>query len=214
MKSFLTITTPASDLTLLTIAEMRAAAGGITTADAALTAMETRCAARITTYCNVAVGVGAEPTLRSEVLTETFRLVRASELMLARRHNVTIASIVVDGTTLAADEYETDPESALIRRLSDDVPIRWYGNKVVVVYTAGFATVPADLRQAAIDFLNATYRESGRDPLVKSERENIPGIMEKEKAYWVGSIPGQSYEGTVPDPIAGQLTRFLNPKIG
>ncbi|TPL40687.1 hypothetical protein [Mesorhizobium sp. B2-4-6] len=213
----LTITTPATDLSLLTLAEMRAAAGvtaGTATYDAALVAMEARCASLIMSECGIAVGAGANPTLRSERVTETFRNVHSLELILARRHNIVIISIVVDGATLDTTEYEVDPESGLVQRLCDDHPIRWCGRKIVVVYTAGFAVVPADLKQAASDFLRSTWLEKSRDPLVKSERTNIPGVQEKEIAYWIGAVPGQSSGGAVPDPIAAQLARFMNAAIG
>ncbi|MER9814291.1 hypothetical protein [Mesorhizobium sp. M0129] len=219
MRSFLAITEDAGDLALLSIDELRAAAG-VTggSQDTTLTALGLRIASAITAECNVAVGASAdgfEPTLKQETLTQTFYQVGADELMLARRHNVAISSLVEDGDTLTADDdFMVDPESGLVTRLSSNCPRRWCARKVVVVYKAGFETIPGDLKQAATDFFRYAYLESTRDPALKSEVVDIPGVERTERAWWVGSVPGQSFEGAVPDIVAGQLKRFLNPAIG
>jgi hypothetical protein len=211
MKSLLTITTAASDLALLTIEEMRAAAG-VTGggSDTALQAMERRVAASIMSECNIAIGGGSPPTLLRETLTQTIYQACGESLILARRHDIVITSIVEDDVTLLAADYMVDPESGLATKLCNDYPSWWSARKIVVVYAAGFTTVPADLKMAATDFFRSSWQEQSRDPLVKSQRENVPGLMEKETAYWVGSIPGQSNEGAVPDLVAGQLKRFRN----
>lgn len=218
MKRFLTVTTAASDHALLTITEMRALAGVTDgSQDVALSALGLRIAAAITAECNVAVGSGANPTLLQETLTETFFYVSSEDIYLSRRFGIVIVSVVEDAVTLDADEYLVDTESGLLNRLDDEgYPIRWCAQKVVVIYQAGFATtaIPGDLKQAAMDFFRTTYLEGSRDPMVKSEREDIPGVMERERQYWVGSIPGQSNEGAVPDVVAGQLKRFRNGWIG
>lgn len=219
MRSFLAITEDAGDLALLSIEELRAAAG-VTggSQDTALTALGLQIASAIMAECNIAVGSsadGVEPTLKQETLTETFYQVDAAELLLSRRHNIAISSLVEDGTTLVAnDDFMTEPESGIITRLSTDCPRRWCARKVVVVYKAGFEIIPGDLKQAAIDFFRLAYLESTRDPALKSEVIDIPGVERTEKAWWVGSVPGQSSEGAVPDVVAGQLKRFRNFAVG
>ncbi|TIU02329.1 MAG: hypothetical protein E5W43_00875 [Mesorhizobium sp.] len=214
MRSFLTVTTPATDLTLLTIGEMREAAGVTgNSSDATLIRMAARNAASIMTHCDIAVGAGAPPTLRRETLTETIYQACGEQLMLSRRHEVAITSLVEDGVTLLDADFEIDPESALVTKLCSDLPTLWSARKVVVVYDAGFAVVPDDLRDAAMDFLRSSWLERGRDPLLKSERIRIPDVRDVERDYWVGGVPGQSSEGAVPDPVAGKLTRFLNPRV-
>lgn len=215
MHRTLTITTPATSFALLTQEEMRDAAGVTgTTYDATLAKLEARCAASIMAECNIAVGSGGDPTLRQETLTETFRRVDVEQLVLARRHGVTITSVVQDSVTLTAADYLVDPEGGMLIRLSSDSPTRWCASKIVVVYKAGFTTIPGDLKQAAMDFLSAAYRESSRDPFVKSEEIEIPDVERTRRDYWVGSIPGQSNEGAVPDIVAGQLKRFRNLAVG
>ncbi|MER8615976.1 hypothetical protein NKG99_03845 [Mesorhizobium sp. M1409] len=218
MRSFLAITEDASDLALLSIDELRTAAG-ITggSQDTALKALGLRVASAIMAECNIAVGSsteGVEATLKQETLTQTFYQVEVDELMLARRHNVVVSSLVEDGTTLDDTDFMVDPESGLVTRLSSDCPRRWCARKVVATYKAGFETIPGDLKQAATDFFRYAYLESTRDPALKSEVVDIPGVERTERAWWVGSVPGQTFEGAVPDIVAGQLKRFLNPAIG
>ncbi len=214
MISSLTITTAASDRKLLTTAETRAAAGVTGSGeDAALTALEARVAACIMAECNIAVGSGAIPTLRRETLTEVFYQVRAAQLILSRRHEVSVTSIVVDGTSLDATEWLVEPESGFVYRLSDDAPAGWCFTKATVVYEAGFDTVPGDLVQAASDALRAFYLEASRDPAVKSERVSVNDVDEVERQFWVGAIPGQAGEGPLPATVTGQLQRFKNYKV-
>lgn len=215
MQSVLTVTTPASNLVLLTLDQMRSAVGVTDSSlDAPLAKLEARIAAAIMSECNIATGAGGEPTLKQETLTQTFRFVDAEQIVLARRHGVTITSVVEDSVALSATDYVVDPEGGMITRLCSDMPTRWCALKVVIVYKAGFTTIPGDLKQAAMDFLSAAYRESSRDPFVKSEEIDIPDVERTKRDYWVGSIPGQSNEGAVPDIVAGQLKRFRNLAIG
>lgn len=218
MFTSLTVTTPAADLSLLTVAERRAAAGlasGDTSQDADLLALDLRVAAAIASECNVAIGSGADPTLRRETLTEAFyRLYGVDALVLSRRHNITITSVVNDGETVDTGDYHVDPESGFLTGLSDDYPSRWRGSKITIVYAAGFATVPVDLKQAAIDCFRAFYLETSRDPLVKRTSVEIEDLETVTTDYWIGSVPGQVREGPVPVAVAGQLKRFRKVAVG
>lgn len=206
----LTVTTPAADYTLLTVTEQREAAGvADATQDAALALMEQRIADTISSYCNIAIAGEARPTLRRETLTETFRVVRSPTLVLSRRHAVLITSVTSDGEALDSDEFEVKPESGIIHRLDNDTPIDWSANKVAVVYAAGFATVPADLKMAAMDFMRFAWREKSRDPAMKAEEIDIPGVERVRQEFWAGSLPGMA-ESAVPEFVSGQLVRFRN----
>ena len=209
----LTITTPASDLQLLSIEEMRELAG-VTGAgqDDTLNRLGLRIAADICAECNIAIGAGKPPTLMQETCTETFCDVCGWTLILSRRHDVEIQSVTVDGASLANDEYEVDAESGLVARLRDDDRTQWSGRKITVVYKAGFAEVPADLARAAADFFRLTWSESSRDLAVKAERVDVDGVEEREITYWAGALPG-STSGPVPDIVAGQIARFRNLSV-
>lgn len=217
MNSILTVTTPAADRSLLT-ADERKEAVGVTDAsqDVKLAALDLRLGAAIMAECNIAIGTGAEPTLLQETLTETFRCVDARGLVLSRRHNVEISSLVEDGVALTADvSFVVDTESGIVTRLCDDRPIRWCAAKVVAVYKAGFpaASIPGDLKQAAMDFMRLAWAEKDRDPSLKSEVVDIPDVRRVERGFWVGAVPGMSSEGAVPEVVSGQLARFRNEWI-
>lgn len=212
--SLLTVTTAATSRQLLSIAEMRAAAGVTGSGqDATLLALGLRVADAIAAECNIPVGSGAPPTLNRETLTETYRRISADELVLSRRHDVLITSILADTVELIAADYEVDPETGLLWRLCDDHQIRWCASKLTVVYAAGFEEVPGDLKMAAMDFFRLSWIEGQRDPALKSHEVDIPGVKKEVKTWWVGSVPGQSNEGAVPDVVSGQLKRFRNAGI-
>jgi hypothetical protein len=214
MDSRLVITTPASDLSLLTAAERRTAAG-VTGMDydTELAAMELLAAATIMDECNIAVGAGAEPTLKKETLTETFRNVTADCLLLARRHEVTITSVTIDGVVLETSEYEVNPESGILRRLDGLFYVPWYAMTAIVVYQAGFTTVPAVLKGAASAALQSIWSRSRRDPAVKAQEIDVEGIDRVRTDYWVGTVPGQADFGTLPDFVIAQLKRFRNAAV-
>jgi hypothetical protein len=155
LRSFLVITTPAADPALLTIAQMRVAAKldpSDGSQDADLAARGLAVAAGIMAECRIAVGQGGDPTLLQETLTETFYSVEIDELMLARRHNVAITSITVDGTALTAGQWVLNSEAGILTFLLNDCPRRWCARKIVAVYQAGFATIPDDLVAVAIEY--------------------------------------------------------------
>jgi hypothetical protein len=213
MRSFFSVETAADDLQLLSIEEMRSAAGvSGSGSDDSLQALGLAVAAAIAAECNVAIASGAQPTLLQETLEETFYDVCADELVLARRHDVDITSIVVDDTALDAADYLVDAEAGILIRLCDDRPVTWRGCKIVVTYDAGFETAPADLKMAATDFFRWAWREKDRDPSVRAERVDIADVEEREVSYWAGSLPGTG-EGPVPEFVAGQLKRFRNAVV-
>lgn len=217
MESILVVTDSEDDLQLLSIAQMRDAAGlavGDSSKDTALRARGLAVAAGIMSECRIAVGQGNDPTLKQETLTETFYSVHeVSKLMLARRHNIAIISITVDGTALATDgtAFFVNPESGLVTYLSNDCPRRWCARKIVAVYQAGFEVTPPDLLQAALDYFRAITLEGDRDPSVKAESVEVPGIETRRTELWAGTLPGSASASGLPDSVASQLGRFRNP---
>lgn len=209
MRSTLTITTPATEIDLMTIEEMRAAAGvSDGSQDLLLRALAAGISADIMAECNIVVGLGAEPTLFTETLTETFYDWPArGDLVLGRRHNVAVTSVTIDDALTASDEYVVQAEHGILSRLAG----YWSGSPIVVVYTAGFAAAPAGLKSVALELFSSRYSESQRDDFVKSETIEIPGVETKRRDYWVGNVPGQSSdEGPIPGVLSGRLKRFKN----
>jgi hypothetical protein len=183
----LTVTTAAADRTLLTLAEIRSATGvSGTTYNDDLTTLNSRVAAALARACRLASGGVSPPTFRAETLTEVFRQESSEEyLILSRRPATSITSVVEDTTTLDTDEYEVDIGTGLLYRLDgDDSRIHWAATKITVVYVAGWATVPDDLKLAAAKFARILWTEEGpdaREPGLK--REEIAGATTLE--YWV-----------------------------
>lgn len=169
----ISVTTAATDLNLLTLAELRSATGVESGKDSELTALGRRVASAITAACRVAANGAVPPTLRLETLTETYRLKsRQEHLQLSRSPIVSISSVTEDDDALVAADYEIDGYQ--FRRLEDDERSSWVAAKIVVVYTAGWATVPDDLRLAAMKLASSYWTEDGREPGLRSM--DIPGV--------------------------------------
>ena len=204
----LTVTTAAIDLTLLTQAERRAAVGvADASKDAELATLEARVAALIVAACNVARGGVTPSTLRLETLTETFRL-KSSQgyLQLSRRPIVSITSVTEDDDALVAADYEIDGYQ--LRRIDTDEPSNWPTAKTVVVYTAGWSTVPETLKSAAVKFMQAEWQQGDRDPMLKSK--SIEGVSSYE--WWVDPTK----DSVVPADVMDILQRggYMNTWIG
>jgi hypothetical protein len=173
----LTIASPNTDRTLLDITELRAAAGVSNgSKDTELTLLGGYVAASITKACKVATDGAIPPTLRLETVSETFRLhyqhnsSRRSSLILARLPIIAIASVTENDTLLDTDQFEYDAAAGLLYRLSGSCRVPWCGGTVVVVYSAGYAVVPDDLKYAAIKFVKAALQQDSRDPMLMSKR--------------------------------------------
>jgi len=194
----LAISVPATTRTLLTPAQLRAAAGlaatdtsrDIDLAAIGLTVADIICGSG---GCNL-VGDGITPvTLRQETLIETFRypVLRRPEtpdgpapLRLARRFLGTVAVVEDDETLVLDTDFEVNAGAGLLYRLSSDQRIIWSANLVVVTYQAGFATVPTPLADVAAEMV-ARRAGAKRDPMMRSERTEVPGAWAKEQQFWV-----------------------------
>lgn len=210
------VTTPAASPALLSDVELRAAAGVTGSSyDATLATLGLRAAAAISVECAVPGDGVHVPTLLSETIEETLRPVESRPfIVLSRRFVTSVTSIVEDGDTIAAADYWLDAEAGIVHRLDEDCPSWWSRAKIVVTYVAGFATAPDDLKAAAATMVHSTYLEGGRDPLVKGETVEIPGVMTRRQDYWVGGLPQSGPVGPVPQAVAGLLTRYRKLPVG
>lgn len=214
--SVISVTTPASDLTLLTIAELRAAAQVTgNSQDANLKRVGDRVADAISQACKVVTDGAIPPTLRQETLVETFRLNRwwnrtdhrtpREMLMLARRPIVSVASVVEAGNTLdpTIPDYEIRSGEGALLRLFNDAPSHWAHDKIVVTYTAGWSMVPQGLKRAAEKLVRFYWSEMAKDPLLRTI--NIPGVS--ERTYWIGAPDDPS----IPQDVMDDLGPYINP---
>lgn len=204
----LTIVTPAPDPSLLTIAELRAAAGvADQSSDAALILIGQEASLAIARACGVAQAGTSIPTLRAEIVAETVRLHTARQaVVLSRRPVSAVASVTEDGDSLVVADYEVDSASGLLYRLDSDKRVHWDPTKVVVTYTAGFAVVPPDLRRATMKMVTDMWSTAGRDPNLK--RVRIEGVSERE--FWVAPTT----DPLVPAEVMDLLAPYRNHWIG
>ena len=208
----LTIVTPAPDRNLLTAAEMRSAAGlesTDTSQDTELAALNGYISAVIARECNVSVeDLGdTPPTLRSETVTETFRSGTYQNVLALTRFPVTALSTVVenDGTlTSATPDYILDGQ--LLYRVTGGARGWWPNGTASVTYIAGWATVPDDLKWAAIKFAKgelavaSTAVLTGGDSTLK--RLKIEGVSEREWAVTSSSSEADdSSSSTLPADV-------------
>lgn len=206
----LAVTTPAADPRLLSAEEMRLAVGlamGDASKDDALLVLNNRVSALIARACRVADGGGSVLTLREETLTETVRLTERSDgLILSRRPVSSITSVVEDGTSLVGTDYEVDPRSGLICRLRDDRGIAWSCRRSVIVYVAGWAAVPDDLKMAASLLAKDFHSVGARDSNLK--RIKVDGVDERE--YWVSPTS----DPLISNEVAALLAPYMNYWMG
>lgn len=92
-----------------------------------------------------------------------------------------LAAEPVDGGSFTGygwDYADGTGANGLLVRLSNGAPVRWCGNRVKVEYTAGAASVPADIRLAAlalIDHLWESQRGTQGSGLPTGFEDDTPG---------------------------------------
>lgn len=127
-----------------------------------------------------------------ETVAESFRLEgedrSVSGLYLSRVPVAAIASVVEDGVTLTAADYELAAADGRLYRL-DGAGARstWAKAKIVVTYTGGYVmltTLPQDLERAVRTLVKQRWFARTRDPLVKGA--SLDGVMSEQ--YWVGDV--------------------------
>ncbi len=206
MRPILTVTTEATDLMLLTDAEARQAIPNGAAADAAkVLQLRKAVSAAITSRCNVWASGAVPATLRLETLSQQNRLeYPVEQIRLLRRPVIEVVTVTEDDVTVDATGFELDPSTGLLRRLCNDFPSWWFAcRKVVIAYRAGWASVPDNMRAAAMKFATIVWTEAGRDSGLKSIE--IPNVITKE--FWVGPADDPLFSREVEELLAD----YINP---
>lgn len=197
--SRLQVITPATDLALLTTAELRAAAGlaaDDATHDTQLTSLGLEAAEWVAAdILDIRSAAGRTPTVVAEAVRETFvPASRSPELVLARRF-ISDVSVTENGVALVEDtDFTVNDDRGMLERLSNGYRIAWAVAPIVVDYTAGFAnaspsTVPAAIKAVASDYVALRYSAVGRDPTVRSETtEGLDSFTYRDAADSQGSF--------------------------
>jgi len=175
VRSTVTVTVPAVSTALTTLAAITADLGlGADASTHTVQQMIARASRAISGYLG-------RPLARQTVV-ETFRDVEGWRMLLLSHAPVaSIASVVVDGATLAPSDYELAGDARQLHRLADDLTTDWTAAKIVVTYTGGYilpgqpgATLPPDIEWACIMTVAADWHMRGRDPTLRSE--TVDGI--------------------------------------
>ncbi len=202
--SVFSVTSPASEISLLTIAELRAAAGVTDgSQDAALLALGRQASTVIARRCNIRDDGVNPPTLLRETCSETFRWSDCGPLKLARRPVTSIVSVTLDGSAVDTGSYEAINRD--LYYLSGDDLSDWSAGKIIVSFVAGFATAPLDLKLAASKVVTSLNAETARDPSLK--REDIYGVIERE--YWVAPADDPLFSKEISDLLSPYVERYV-----
>ena len=147
-----------------------------------------------------------------ETVSEVFRDAEIpvdGPVWLSRWPGNTVTSVTVDGN--AVTDFEVDPDNGALYRLdADGDRLYWQTGslrKMVVVYTGGYDTIPADIQRAALDLSKSRYYSQLRDPSLKEV--DIPGVI--KESYWVGQV-GSEISG-IPSIIASSLDTYRNLNV-
>lgn len=187
-----------------------------------LTRSITRCSRSASNFCN---RVFALETVQDEIglphdgwphvaRRQTFAL------QLSRWPVASVASVVVDGTTLAEGlDFLTDAVAGQLVRLDEyGNPKDWTGLLTTVVYSAGYwlpgmsgtapvgvLSLPEDIEDAVSRMVYTRYAERQRDPLVKSEY--VDGVGRTEYLQPSG-------DGNLSPDVEDILDNYRVPVIG
>lgn len=214
MRSTFVIVTPAADPSVLTIEQLRRAAGlqpDDDSRDAELEALGSRITADIMAACNIRGDGIHAPTLLRETVRESFRMTGCENLLfLSRRFVTSVLSVSDAGTALTiADDVDLDEEAGLISRISGSRDIAFRRGTATIEYVAGFDELPPGLVGAALELARLRLSEAAADPLERSVTITTDDVETVRRDRWIGAVPGSS-RGAVPDHIAEKLSYFIN----
>lgn len=204
-----TVSTPAGSYNLTTLSAVKSDLGITDTSnDTYLTTLITRASQTINQYCNrVFVSEGMTETFYPDREYYSYQLSGGIPcLQLSRWPLISVTSVTENGTALVeGTDFLVDKENGRLLRLDTlSYPTEWPTWKTVVVYTAGYATVPGDLEEACSRLVRARYMAKTRDPFLKSER--VEGVG--ESTYWVST---DAASGNLPPDIADAVDNYRVP---
>ncbi|UPY35501.1 hypothetical protein [Sediminicoccus sp. KRV36] len=206
--SILTVTVPATERDLCTLAAVKMELGlTVTTYDAELAVRIAQASTAIESYC--------QRVFVRETIQELFRPeAPLRNLILSRRPIASITSIVADGTTLVSGtDFEVDQRAALIHRLVSDQRTYWSERKITVVYISGYilpdvgsgVDLPADIQRACILAVASAHLGRGRDAMVRSESAQDVGL--------VSYLDPRAEALGLPPQVAGMLQPYVQVTI-
>jgi hypothetical protein len=208
MQSITTVTSAATSYDLTTLANVKAELD-ITdgSSDAVLRRYITSESKAASHYCNRVFAV--ETVSQAFLPGHRFHVYGqyCSILQLSRFPLITVMSVTEDdGLLTVSTDYLVNSANGQLTRVNSGLPSRWLELGVTVVYSSGFATVPADLEDAVIRMVTQRYSAKGRDATLKSEE--IPGVRSAQ--YWIAT--GEEAGAVTPD-VADILDRYRSVTV-
>jgi hypothetical protein len=133
---------------------------------------------------------GKRSEFGAQTVRQTERSVCRACIILVRDINPAIVSVVEDGTTLDADEYERD--GSLLYRLSGDERVPWGASKVVITYTTGWTLLggmPQPIERACLAVLAHLIEMRGQDTVIRREDN---GLVSRSYSDLDGGVPQEA----------------------
>jgi len=178
------ITAPAATLVLVTLDQAKAVLGidpSDTSKDPALTAQIDAVSLAIDNYC--------DRTFARQSYRDQYRYVcnwlGLGEPLVTRQwpiapdiDGVPVVAVTEDGAALDVSLWEVEVESGSVYRLDSTATVMvssWTGSLILVDYDAGYDEIPADVQNAALEWLGARWYALGRDPTLRTEA--IPDVI-------------------------------------
>jgi hypothetical protein len=203
-QSIVTVTVPATSYDLIDMDTVKEELDITTTTnDSRLQRWIAEESARVSSYC--------DRVFQMETLSEVIRLPYAAgtfssgaALQLARWPIISVTSVTEGTSLLATTAYEVKNETGQIFRISGTSRSNWAVQPVTVVYTAGYATIPADVSQACLALMKQrTATLSPRDPSLRQLQ--IEGIGRKD---YYPVLP--EFISDMPVEVIAALRRYRN----
>jgi hypothetical protein len=203
-------------MALFTSSEFKDHEGITSTAhDTFIGQLATRVSIMVARYCNRLApnGVSALEALGSD-LTEYYDGTGEKDLQVVRYPLISVTSVHSDharafgaATLVAAADYYMDKRNGRIVLMpnantafaTQGIFVKGSAN-VKVVYQGGFATVPEDLKEAAILWASAIFA-----------RRRAVGIVSESIGAYSVTYQSTRGEGSVPPEVRGLLSPFRNP---
>lgn len=219
MYSTFSITTSASDLKLLSIAEMRAALNiQDNSKDSELNTLNSRISAVIARECKVRVDGSTPPTLKLEIIKETFTNFYKSRIILSRKPIVSIVSLIENETTLVLDtDFIINKSNGILQRIdSSGNEVFWggwfsCGDLITIDYTAGWNTVPDDLKLAAVKLAQDYWADSQKSSGSDLREVELPGVI--RKVYQTQNVSNSNINA-LPQDVMDLLSPYINHRYG
>ena len=119
--------------------------------------------------------------------------------MLGSGKIVSVISVAVDGATLDPSAYMVMQTAGFVRPKE---PIN--GEQIVVTYTAGYSTVPPDVKQAIVEMVKISRDAAATNSSVRSEQADGVGQTVYSDVADRGELPA-----SVRAVIARYRVRFI-----